>query len=163
MSYKKISYYRVIASLIGVILLLILFITINPMFKLISLIISIILFTLIKLIKPFYMLQDAVFENSKFLMFKNSLTFALSHLLKNIYIYVLSNILTITIFLLPDEMRTINIVLLIIIGGTTTLLIQHLNSLHIIEKHIDTKTYKTIFHKGLIDYYEKDDEHANLS
>ena len=135
-----------------------LFADINVFFKLIILISSIILFFIIKIIKPFYMTQSAIFDNNKINLLKNSFTFTMFKFVRNIGIFLLSNLLIILIFLLPEQMRVINMVILIILGGAYNILVSHLNSLSILDQFIDKEAYQTIYHKGLIDYYKKEDK-----
>lgn len=137
-----------------------LYLDINPIVKLIALIISMIIFILIKLIKPFYMAQNLIFENNKIQQIKNSITFATVKLIRNIGILLLSNLLIILILLLPEKLRVVAMVISIILGGAYNLLISHLNSLYIIEKYINKDNYQEIYHKGLIDFYKKDDENV---
>lgn len=146
----------VFSSLIIINYAIYLFADINPLLKLFTLIISVIMFILIKLAKPFYMAQQAIFENSKIQLIKNSLAFATVKLIKNIGSYLLSNLLLIILFFLPNQMRVIDMVIMIILGGAYTVIIAHLNSLSVIENYINKDEYQNIYHKGLSDFYNEE-------
>ena len=126
--------------------------TLNPTFKLITLILTIILLIMCLLIKPFYILQVLLFDNSNNKVVKNSLTLAIARLIPNILMFILSIILYVTLFFFSSYLLAINIVLLILFGGAFSTLINMLNAVSVLEKSIEPSQYKTLYHKGLADY-----------
>ena len=135
-----------------------LFTDINATFKLVSLIISIIMFIMIKISKSFYITQKLIFENSTIQIIRNCAIFTLNKIFRNIMIFLLANILTILLFFLPEQMRIIDIVIIIILGGAYSNITTHLNTLNVIESFITKQTYPTIYHKGLVDFYKTEQE-----
>lgn len=127
---------------------------INPIIKLIAFIVSIILFLLASLCKPYYILQKLIFNNTSIQICKNCLTFAFSKLFKSLGVFILSNIMLILLLFSVDWLRVLIIVLLIIIGGAYSSLLQYLHSLSVLETFIDKKSYPEIYHNGLNDFYE---------
>ena len=102
------------------------------------------------------MAQKVIFKNQSIQILKNSFIFGISNIIRNLGVFIISNVLLILLLLLPKDMGTVVIVILIILGGAYSLLISHLNSLAVIEKYMDREKYKSVYHKGLSDFYEED-------
>ncbi len=122
--------------------------------KLLSLIISVVMFTILSLCKPYFVLQKMLFNNSTIQITKNSIAFVFTKLFKNLAIFVLSNIFLLLLLFLSEGLRIIVIVLFIIFGGAYTTLMQYLHSLSVVELFINKQNYPEIYHNGLSDFYE---------
>ena len=130
------------------------YIDLEPFIKLMGFIVSIILFTLTLVIKPYYLMQEMIFNNSISQILKNSVMFSLRKLFKNIGAIIASSALYISLLFSSDWIKVLNIVILIIIGGAFSTLITHLNSISILESTIEKVSIKSIYKKGLKDFEE---------
>ena len=118
--------------------------------------ISIVLFTLTMLIKPYYLMQETIFNNTIIQILKNSIMFSLRKLFKNIGAIIASSTLYIALLFTKDWVKVLNIVALIIIGGAFSTLLTHLNSLSVLESLIEKNNIKSIYKKGLQDFEEQE-------
>lgn len=126
-----------------------LYLSINPIFKLIAFIVTIILFSLFMLIKPFYLMQVMNFENDTLSTIKNSFTIMFSKLFLNIAMNVLSCSLYITLFFFTGVFNIIFTIIIIVFGGAFSTLINYLNTISVIEKVVDKENLKELYKKGL--------------
>lgn len=126
-----------------------LYLSINPIFKLIAFIVTIILFSLFMLIKPFYLMQVMNFENDTLSTIKNSFTIMFSKLFLNIAMNILSCSLYITLFFFTGVFNIIFTIIIIVFGGAFSTLINYLNTISVIEKVVDKENLKELYKKGL--------------
>ena len=126
-----------------------LYLSINPVFKLIAFIVTIILFSLFILIKPFYLMQMMNFENDTISIIKNSFTIMFSKLFLNAAMNILSFSLYITLFFFTGVFNIIFTIIIIVFGGAFSTLINYLNAVSVIEKVVDKENIKELYKKGL--------------
>ena len=63
------------------------------------------------------------------------------------------------VYMIVNISSIIDIVIIIILGGAYSNITTHLNTLNVIESFITKQTYPTIYHKGLVDFYKKENNH----
>ena len=127
-----------------------LFVDLDPIFKLVLMVISIVLFTLFMFIKPFVLFQITLFSNSLVQIIKNSIAFSTKRFGHNLLCFVLGIIMYVLVMFLPgDLLRVAPVVIIATIWLMFTALLNYIVCIDTLETTLPREQTAEFYRKGL--------------